>query len=44
MIGLNDASTTYVVEDLYGAKVNKYEYYINYQPESIIPIDVTEID
>lgn len=44
IVGLNKSTTTYVVEDLYGAEVNKYEYYINYQPESIIPIDVTQID
>lgn len=44
IIGLNQATTMYVVEDINGAKVNKYEYEINYQPESIVPLDVVKID
>lgn len=41
IIGLND-DTMYVIEDLGGAKVNKYRYEVNYIPESIIPITITE--
>ena len=41
IIGLNE-DTFYVVEDLGGAKVNKYKYEINYVPESIVPFTVTE--
>ena len=41
IIGLND-DTFYVVEDLGGAKVNKYKYQVNYIPEKIIPFTVTE--
>ena len=32
----------YVIEDLGGAKVNKYKYEVNYIPESIVPFKVTE--
>lgn len=32
----------YVVEDLGGSNVSQYKYEINYIPESIIPITVTE--
>lgn len=41
IIGLNE-NTFYVVEDLGGAKVNKYKYEVNYIPESIIPFTITE--
>jgi hypothetical protein len=41
IIGLND-DTMYVIEDLGGAKVNKYKYEVNYIPESIVPITITE--
>lgn len=41
IIGLNE-NTFYVVEDLGGAKVNKYKYEVNYIPESILPFTVTE--
>ncbi len=41
IIGLNE-NTMYVVEDLGGAKVNKYKYEVNYIPKSIIPFTVTE--
>lgn len=32
----------YVVEDLYGAKVNEYKYEVNYMPESIVPFDIVQ--
>lgn len=41
IIGLNE-NTMYVVEDIGGAKVNKYKYQVNYIPESIVPITITE--
>ena len=41
IIGLNE-NTMYVIEDLDGAKVNKYKYEVNYIPESIVPFTVTE--
>lgn len=41
IIGLNE-NTMYVIEDLGGAKINKYKYEVNYIPESIIPFTVTE--
>ena len=34
----------YVIEDLYGASVNKYKYEVNYLPEMIQPIDITSKD
>jgi len=40
IIGIND-ETMYVIEDLYGASVNKYKYEVNYLPEMIQPIDIT---
>ena len=40
IIGLNE-DTMYVIEDLGGAKVNKYKYEVNYIPESIVPFTVT---
>ena len=43
IIGLN-GDTFYVVEDLGGAKVNKYKYEVNYIPETIIPFTITEND
>lgn len=43
IIGLNE-NTMYVIEDLGGAKVNKYKYEVNYIPESIVPFDVVEKD
>lgn len=42
-VGLNE-NTMYVVEDIGGAKVNKYKYEINYIPEMIQPFDVKEND
>lgn len=41
IIGLNE-NTMYVIEDLGGAKVNKYKYEVNYIPESIMPFTITE--
>lgn len=41
IIGLN-RDTMYVIEDLGGAKVNNYKYEVNYIPESIVPITITE--
>lgn len=32
----------YVVEDLYGARVNEYKYEVNYMPESIVPFDIVQ--
>ena len=40
IIGLNDATTMYVVEDINGADVSKYKYEINYLPEMIQPFDI----
>lgn len=40
IVGLNQ-ETMYVVEDIGGAKVNKYKYEVNYIPESIVPFNVT---
>lgn len=40
IIGLNRDSM-YVIEDLGGAKVNKYKYEVNYIPESIVPFTIT---
>ena len=33
--------TTYVVEDVSGAFVDKYHYEINFQPEAILPYKIT---
>lgn len=43
IVGLND-ETMYVIEDLGGAKVNKYRYEVNFLPEQIIPITVESED
>ena len=40
IVGLNQ-ETMYVVEDIGGAKVNKYKYEVNYIPESVVPFTVT---
>lgn len=42
-VGLND-NTMYVIEDIGGAKVNKYKYEINYIPEMIQPFDIKNND
>jgi hypothetical protein len=42
-VGLNDW-TTYVVEDISGAFVDKYHYEINFLPEMIVPITFTSND
>lgn len=44
IIGLNDATTMYVVEDITGAKVSKYKYEINYLPKAIQPFKFTSND
>ena len=41
IIGLNQ-DTMYVIEDLGGAKVNKYKYEVHYIPEMIVPIEIIE--
>ncbi len=43
IVGLND-ETMYVVEDLGGAKVNKYRYEVNFLPEQIVPVTVKSDD
>ena len=43
IIGLNE-DTMYVIEDLGGAKVNKYKYEVNYIPQSIVPWTITTKD
>ena len=43
IIGLND-ETMYVVEDLGGAKVNKFKYEVNFLPEQILPWSVKSED
>lgn len=40
IIGLNDATTMYVVEDVDGANVSKFHYEINFLPEAIRPIKI----
>ena len=42
IVGLNQATTMYVVEDINGAKVNKFKYEINYLPKAIQPFDIVE--
>ena len=42
IIGLNQATTMYVIEDINGANVNKYKYEINYLPKMIQPFDVVQ--
>lgn len=42
IVGLNQATTMYVVEDINGADVNKYKYEINYLPEMIQPFDIVQ--
>jgi len=40
-VSLNDW-TTYVVEDVSGAFVDKYHYEVNFLPEMIIPLTITQ--
>lgn len=42
-VSLNDW-TTYVVEDVSGAFVDKYHYEVNFLPEMIIPLTITQND
>lgn len=41
IVGLNSATTMYVVEDITGSSVSKYKYEINYLPEAIQPFKIT---
>jgi len=42
-IGLNQV-TSYVVEDISGADVEKYKYTLNYNPKMWIPVEIETID
>lgn len=42
IIGLNQATTMYVVEDISGADVSKWKYEINYLPKMIQPFDIVQ--
>ena len=42
IIGLNQATTMYVVEDISGANVSKWKYEINYLPKMIQPFDIVQ--
>ena len=44
IIGLNQATTMYVVEDISGANVSKWKYEINYLPKMIQPFDIVQKD
>ena len=44
IVGLNGATTMYVVEDISGANVSKYKYEINYLPKAIQPFALTSND
>ena len=44
IVGLNQATTMYVVEDINGAEVSKYKYEINYLPKAIQPFDIVTKD
>jgi hypothetical protein len=43
MVNLN-GWTTYVIEDISGAFVDKYHYEVNYRPEMIVPYTFTNKD
>lgn len=43
MVCLNDW-TIYVIEDVSGAYVDKYHYEVNFLPEMIVPVTVTQND
>lgn len=43
IIGLNE-DTMYIVEDLGGAKVNKYKYEVHFLPESVVPWSIKTCD
>ena len=42
IVGLNEATTMYIVEDIDGANVNKFKYEINYLPKAIQPFDIVK--
>lgn len=44
IIGLNQATTMYVVEDINGTGVDKYNYTINYNPKQFIPYKFKKVD
>lgn len=44
IIGLNQATTMYVIEDINGADVSKYKYEINYLPKAIQPFEIVQKD
>lgn len=42
IVGLNQATTMYVIEDINGADVSKYKYEINYLPKAIQPFEIVQ--
>lgn len=44
IVGMNKATTMYVVEDINGTGVSKYQYTINYNPKMIVPYNFKNID
>ena len=44
IIGLNTATTMYVVEDIHGADVDEYTYEINYNPNHFKLFSLKDID
>ncbi|MBM6968665.1 hypothetical protein [Pseudoramibacter alactolyticus] len=44
IVGLNKATTMWVLEDINGTGVSKYQYTINYNPKMIIPYDFKNVD
>lgn len=44
IIGLNEATTMYVVEDVKGANVDEYTYEMNYNPEHFKVFSLKNID
>lgn len=44
IIGLNSATTMYVVEDINGSGVSKYTYTMNYNPKHFQVFDFKDID
>lgn len=44
IIGLNDATTMYVIEDIQGSNVDRYNYTINYNPKQFFPYKFKVVD
>lgn len=44
IIGLNQATTMYVVEDINGTGVDRYNYTINYNPKQFFPYKFKVVD